>query len=147
MKKIILALMLMSCFVLVGCGGNSDKKEDNKQSITLEESDIKIINDTLVELTKGTAYEGSEFKIKMDDKRQGYISVSSIKPIVDIMSSYGVSDSDQAVKSIRKSLTFDSAFEIILSELNKGFEGMKVYIYDNEDNYNKGEFYTYKNIK
>lgn len=150
MKRLIIPILLLSLF-LFGCNNQTNKninsekvKEEN--TIILNDDDIKIINDTLEKLTKETAYENAAFKIEMSEKNNNSLKISAIKSITDIMSYFNVTTADDTVKSIRNSLTFDTIYDNIKTSLNKDFEGMTVYYYDNEDLYNKNEFYTLKSI-
>lgn len=153
MKKLII-LMLFLPLILFGCNSKTNKPDnidDNEKNIsttgiTLVDNDIKIINDTLEKLTKETAYENAAFKIEISEKNNKSLKISVIKPITDIMSYFNVTTADDTVKSIRNSLTFDTIYDNIKTSLNKDFGGMTVYYYDNEDLYNKNEFYTLKSI-
>jgi tetrahydromethanopterin S-methyltransferase subunit A len=147
-------LMLFLPLLLFGCNSKTNKPDniyDNEKNIsttgiTLVENDIKIINDTLEKLTKETAYENAAFKIEISEKNNKSLEISVIKPITDIMSYFNVNTADDTVKSIRNSLIFDTIYDNIKTSLNKDFEGMTVYYYDNEDLYNKNEFYTLKSV-
>lgn len=153
MKKLTM-LMLFLPLLLFGCNSKTNKPDnidDNEKNIsttgiTLVDNDIKIINDTLEKLTKETAYENAAFKIEMSEKNNKSLKISVIKPITDIMSYFNVNTADDTVKSVRNALTFDTIYDNIKTSLNKDFEGMTVYYYDNEELCNKNEFYTLKNI-
>lgn len=157
MKRLLIILLTSTLLITVGCssqyGNSSDdtpmpetSKEIQEQMLELSESDIKIINDNLIELTLNTSHQDSIFKIKMDEKDKTWINIAAIKPITYLMTQYDVTTSDDLVKKIQTSLIFDNAYDCILSETNKDFGGMKIYFYDNEENYNKNEFYTLKSI-
>lgn len=150
MKRLIIPVLLLSLF-LFGCSKQANKninaekvKEEN--AIILNDDDIKIISDTLEKLTKETAHENASFKIEINEKNNKSLKISVIKPITDIMSYFNVTTADDTVKSIRNSLTFDTIYDNIKTSLNKDFEGMTIYYYDNEELCNKNEFYTLKNI-
>lgn len=152
MKRLIIPLLLLSIF-LFGCSDQTIKSENNnneaieeKNTISLSDNDIKVINEKLSELTKATAYENASFKIKMSDKNADYLKISVINPILDYMTYFNISTADDTVKQLRKSLTFDTVYDSVKNSLNKDFKGMKVYFYDNEEFFNKNEFYTFKNI-
>lgn len=153
MKKIF-ALILFIPLLILGCSSktnNSDNITDNEKNISttgiiLDDNDIKTVNNTLEKLTKETAYENANFKVEMSEKNTRSLKISVIKPITDIMSYFNVNTADDTVKSIRTSLIFDTIYDNIKTSLNKDFEGITVYYYDNEDLYNKNEFYTLKSI-
>lgn len=150
MKRLIIPILLLSLF-LFGCSNETNKNVNNEKiqeenTIVLNDDDIKIINDTIVLLTKETAYQNAIFKIEMSEKNTNYLKLSVINPIIDIMSYFNVSTADDTVKYIRKSLIFDTVYDNVKSSIDKNFEGMTIYFYDNEEFYNKNEFYTLKGI-
>lgn len=153
MKLLTIPILLLSLF-LFGCSNQTIKSENNannesieeKNTISLNDNDIKVINEKLSELTKSTAYENASFKIKMSEKSTDYLEISVIKPIKDYMTYFNISTADDTVKHLRKSLTFDTVYNSAKSSINKDFKGMIVYFYDNEEFFNKNEFYTLKSI-
>lgn len=158
MKRLIIPILLLSIF-LFGCSNQTIKSENNnnnnnsnnesieeKNTISLTDNDIEVINKKLSELTKSTAYENASFKIKMSEKNTNYLEISVIKSIKEYMSYFNISTADDTVKNLRKSLTFDTVYDSVKNSINKDFKGMMIYFYDNEELFNKNEFYTLKNI-
>lgn len=133
---------------IVGCSSTEtnipeDKNTKVEETINLTENDIKTIEDNLNTFTEGTAFDGSTFKIENDNKG---LKISVLKPITDIMTEYQTITADDTVEAIKKSLVFDDAYECIQDELNKKFDGMQVFIFNGEEEFNNNDYYTLKTI-
>ena len=139
---LILSLSLVAC--------NSDTEQNNSEytikqedKIELSQENMDTIETNLKTFTVGTAFDGAEFKIELEDKD---LKVSVIKDINDIMKGYNTVTSDETVKSIRKSLIFDSAYEAILEETGLDLSCMQVFIFGSENEFKNNEYYTLKTI-
>lgn len=153
MKKILLTLVVTILGLsLVACSSTDNSedetlKEQEQERITkiyLADETISIIEENLNTFTEGTAFEGSKYKIELENNSD--LKVSVIKNINDIMTSYKTSTSDETVEAIKKSLVFDNAYDVIKEELDIKFECMQVFIFNSEEELNNNEYYTIKTI-
>lgn len=151
MSKKFLILVLAGVFTLalMGCSnGNKNKSNDkniakSEKNLNLTEKDIQNIQESLKTFTDGTAFDNATFKIEQD---QNKLKVSVIKPITDIMTKYKTATSDDTVKAIKKSLTFDEAYDSIKNEIKKDFECMQIFIFNGEKEFKNNDYYTLKTI-
>lgn len=150
MFKKILSFILI-CIIsipLVACGGNNEstsveEKENNKEELTLNDDDISKIKENLETFTEGTAFDSATFEVGLD---KNTLKVSVIKPITDIMESYGTFSADDTVEAIRKSLVFDDVYEAIKEETGLKFDSMQVFIFGDEEQFKNNDYYTLKTI-
>lgn len=148
-KKILtFVLICMALISLVGCSSSENststtKSETKKEEITLTDKDISKIKENLDTFTKGTAFDGATFEIDID---KNTLKISVIKPINDIMGSYGTLSADDTVETIRKSLVFDDAYETIQEETGLKFNSMQVFIFNSEEQFKNNDYYTLKSI-
>lgn len=152
MKKKILGLILTGILILsiVGCSSKNNENSKNvkdiesEESIQLTDKDINKIQENLKFFTEGTAFDGAKFKINQDKNN---LKISVIKPITDIMTEYKTNTADDTVKAIRKSLTFDGAYDVIKEELKHDFNSMQVFIFNGEKELDNNDYYTLKTIR
>lgn len=157
-KKILsFILICMTLVALVGCSDSSNNEaqetEATKEKIILEKEEIEMIKTDITDSILASAYEGAIIKVESKQEKilastDNVLEISVIKSINDIASTYNTLSSDDTVKAIRKSLTFDTAIEIASEKIDKikEFDKIKVSIYNSEEEFEKSEYWTYKNI-
>lgn len=146
MKKILSLLVItLLSFSLVACSSTDTKEpvkeEVKKEELTLSDADIKTIKDELTSSCTATAFEGAKFEVKLNKNE---LSVSVIKNVNDIMKGLNTTTADDTVEAIKKSLTFDTAYETINKD-NK-YNCLQVFIFTDEEAYKNNDYYTLKTI-
>lgn len=147
MKKLIgLIIIGIISMGVIGCSSTEpapeQPKEEKIQKITLSDSDIASIATELESSCSGTAFDSAKFEISLD--KSNTLKVDVIKDINDIMTSYKTLNADDTVEAIKKSLTFDTVYEIINED--KKYNGMQVFVFGSEEEYKNNEYYTLKTI-
>ena len=146
LKKIVsLVIISIIALSLVACS-NTDIEEQNseeEQVVELTEKDINIIEENLKVLAEGTAFDGATYEIELDKKD---LKVCVVKPITDIMTTFKTTNADDTVEAIKKSLVFDTAYEVILEETDLDISCMQVFVYGSDEELKNNEYYTIKTI-
>lgn len=144
-KIVSLVIISIIALSLVACS-NTDTEEQNSEEeyvAELTDKEINIINENLKVFTEGTAFDGATYEIELDKKD---LKVYVVKPITDIMTAFKTTNADDTVEAIKKSLVFDTAYEVILEETDLDISCMQVFVYGSDEELKNNEYYTIKTI-